>query len=89
MNDQPSMQRNVAYIRDVSGDGPGQVNLIGKPRPPQLQRLLKAAAQDDRDFDVVLVHSPVVFGRPEQVQDIVHEFAAMGVRIEYAHSSAT
>ena len=86
MTDQPSMQRNVCYIRDVSGDGPGQVNLIGKLRPPELQRLLKDAAQDDRDFDVVLVHSPAVLGRPEQVQDIVHEFAAMGVRVEYTHS---
>ena len=88
MNDPTPKQRVVIYIRDVSGDGPDQVHLIGKPRPPQLQQLMRAAAQDGRDFDVVVVHSPPVLGRPEQVQDIVHEFAAMGVQVEYAHRPA-
>ena len=88
MSDQSAMNRAVTYVRDMSGDGPNQVNLIGQPRPAELQRLMEAAGQDDRNFDVVVVASEAVLGRPERVQDIVHEFAAMGVRVEFASGQA-
>ena len=78
MNEQ---DRFAAYMRDMSQDGPGQVNLIGQPRPPNLQRLLDDARRADRPFDVVLVAAMPVLGRPDQAQDVIGEFAAAGVRV--------
>ena len=89
MSDQSTTNRAAIYVRDMSGDGPNQVNLIGQPRPIELQRLMEAADQDGRDFDVVVVYSEAVLGRPEQVQDIAHEFAAMGVRVEFSSGQAS
>ena len=76
----------MVYVRDMGGDGPDQINLVGQERQATLQELLSDAALDERPFDVVLVQSLRAFGTPEQAEEVVQELAALGVDVEITAS---
>ena len=77
--------RGVAYVRDTSDDGPDQINLLGKPRPRELRRLLETAAQEPRPFDVVIVAHLRVLGRPEEAHRVIAELANLGITVDIVH----
>ena len=77
--------RAATYVRDMSNDGPDQVNLLGKARPRALTELLKTAAQQPRPFDVVIVAHLRVLGRPEEAHRVIAKLANLGVTVEIVH----
>ena len=44
MSDQSATNRAAIYVRDMSDDGPNQVNLIGQPRPVELHSIAGVVA---------------------------------------------
>ena len=87
MKIRPQPPRTVIYARDMSEDGPEQINLDGKPRPRELRKIIKNAKRIPRPFDVLLVASMPVLGTPTQVQKIISELDALGIKIATANGS--
>ena len=80
-------KRAATYARDMSLDGPNQINLAGRERPPELRKLLREAARRPRPFDTVIVYNMRVLGRPEQAEETVRELASRGVNVETAEGN--
>ena len=74
-------KRVVGYLRDMSEDGPEQINLDGKPRPPELRKLMKSAREKPRRFDAVVVSSMTVLGTPGQAKTIIEELNILGIEV--------
>ena len=79
--------RAVMYARDMSEDGPEQINLDGKPRPPELQKIMKDAKKKPRQFDVLVVATMIVLGTPSQAQTVINELAEFGIEVKAADGS--
>ena len=88
MTTQPQQpKRAYTYARDMSDDGPEQINLDGKPRPPELRKIMDAAKRNPRPFDVLVVATMSVLGTPSQAQAVVKELKETGVKVEAANGS--
>ena len=82
MTTQPQPQkRAVAYVRNMSEDGPEQINLDGKPRPPELRKIIRSAKRKPRTFDVLVVSSITVLRTPSQAQTVIKELSALGIEV--------
>ena len=81
--------RTVIYARDMSEDGPEQVNLDGNERPDNLKDLMSEAATSPRPFDAVVVASMPVFGNPSQAKTVVEELTELGVQVMTTDGSTT
>ena len=89
MSQQTNEQPNAAlYARDMSEDGPDQIYLRGKRRPPELRKLLEEAAQDPRPFDILVVSTIAVLGTPHQATQVIAELDELGVRVETVDGSS-
>lgn len=80
-------KRAVCYLRDMSEDGPEQINLDGKTRPPELRKMMEMAKQKPRTFDVLVVASMLVLGTPSQAQEVIKELAELGIEVKAADGS--
>ena len=88
MTTQPQhSKRAYTYARDMSNDGPEQINLDGKPRPPELQKIMKDAKKKPRQFDVLVVAKMTVLGTPSQAQTVINELAEFGIEVKAADGS--
>ena len=87
MKIRPQPPRAVMYTRDMSNDGPEQINLDGKPRPPELQKIMKDAKKKPRQFDVLVVATMIVLGTPSQAQTVINELAEFGIEVKAADGS--
>ena len=77
----PQKLRAAVYTREMSNDGPEQINLDGKERPEQLQELIHKAGRNPRPFDAVVVPSMPVLGTPSQAKAVVEELKELGVQV--------
>ena len=80
---EPSQEnRAVTYARDMSQDGHEQINLDGKPRPPELRKLLSYAAKTPRPFEILVIATMPVLGTPSQARSVVQELNELGISVE-------
>ena len=86
MSTQPKL-RAAIYTRDMSNDGPEQINLDREERPEQLKELIHEAGQNPRPFDAVAVPSMPVLGTPSQAKAVVEELKELGVQVMAADGS--
>ncbi len=73
-------KRAVFYVSEIIG--------VSGDRP-ELEKLIRAASQTPRPFDVVIVYSMAVLGTPEEIRNTIARLAEFGVSVEAVHPEPT